>query len=268
MNRFQKVILVNRLGGKIVSRWFLIAIFISSIIACKHSDKEAEMDFFLCIGQSNMAGRGELSANDTSIIKDVWLFNDQQAWEPAKNPLNKYSTIRKRLSIQKIGPAWSFAQRLSAKGRKIGLLVNARGGSSLNEWQKGGTYYNEAVMRALQAQKNGKLIGVLWHQGESDRNNWNSYEQKFKAFIEVLRKDLKAPSVPVVVGEIGNWKGTSDSINQVISNLKHQIPNLDFVEAAELSHVGDSIHFDRAAQIELGKRYAGKYLELENKQLK
>ncbi len=246
---------------------FSVLVMVFFIVSCKESktshSSEEKIDFFLCIGQSNMAGRAVMQADDTLLMKNVFLFNDKQEWEQAKNPLNRYSTVRKRIGMQQIGPSWTFAQEIVRDGRKIGLVVNARGGTQLTEWKKGSEYYNKAVIRVLQAQKKGNLKGILWHQGEADRKKWKDYAPRFKTFIENLRKDLNTADVPVIVGEIGNWKGTSDSINKTISKLKEHISNIDYIKASNLGHLGDSLHFSRDAQIEMGKRYAKKYLELK-----
>lgn len=244
---------------KTILRKLLLVLAIFSFISCKTTE------IFLSIGQSNMAGRGEMVATDTIPQKNIFLFNDKDEWEPAKNPLNRYSTIRKKMSMQKLGPSWSFAQTLADTDKKVGLVVNVKGGTRIDQWKKGGEFYNEAVKRTLKAQEKGVLKGIIWHQGEGDRGKWEAYTQKFTDFITHLRKDLNAPNVPVIIGEIGNWRGTSDSINKVLLNLKKHVENLGAVKATDLMHKGDSVHFDRASQIILGKRYAEKYLELTSK---
>ena len=40
----------------------------------------------------------------TLIEEQVKLLNDKGDFEVAENPLNRYSSIRKKLSIQKLGP--------------------------------------------------------------------------------------------------------------------------------------------------------------------
>ena len=63
----------------------------------------------------------------------------------------------------------SFADTLQKKSPKqIGLIPCAVGGSSLGEWQKGGSLYNNTVAATLEAVKSSTLKGILWHQGESD----------------------------------------------------------------------------------------------------
>lgn len=124
--------------------------------------------------------------------------------------------------------------------------------------------YNEAVIRVLQAQKSGNLKGILWLQGSADRKEWFEYTQRFKLFAQNLRNDLNSSQVPIFVSEIGNWKNTSDSINYIISNLNNHVPNLMSIEVTDLPHLGDSIHFNRDSQIEIGKRFAKKYFEFIN----
>ena len=116
------------------------------------SDSEKEYDLFLLIGQSNMAGRGTMLPEDTEKpIDGVWLLNDKGEIEPAVNPLNKYSSIRKDLSMQQINPGYGFAKKIhESTGRKILLVVNARGGSSISQWNpdsKNYNFYAEAVRR-------------------------------------------------------------------------------------------------------------------------
>ena len=70
-----------------------------------------------------------------NVIEGVWLLDADGCPEQAKAPLNKWSTIRKDLKMQQIGPGNSFSENVAkATGRKVLLAVNARGGSALEEW--------------------------------------------------------------------------------------------------------------------------------------
>ncbi len=226
--------------------------------------KEPGYHIILCIGQSNMAGRAEMTPADTIPLQNVFLFNERDEWEPAKNPLNRYSTIRKEISMQRLGPAWTFSKSLvnAYPGKNFGLVVNVRGGTSINRWEKGSHHYNEAVIKALKAQKSGTIIGVIWHQGEADRNKWEGYTEKFSEMIGHLRNDLGIPDLPVVVGEIGDWKGNSGSINAQIRSIPEKVPFTRCVNADGLMHMGDTLHFNTEAQYELGKRYAKEFIQL------
>ncbi len=226
--------------------------------------KKPRYDIILCIGQSNMAGRAEMAPADTVPLQHVFLFNERDEWEPAKNPLNRYSTIRKEISMQRLGPAWTFSKNLvnTYPGKNFGLVVNVRGGTSIDLWKKGSHYYNEAIIKALKAQKTGTLIGVIWHQGEADRNKWEGYTEKFSDMIMHLRHDLGIPDLPVVVGEIGDWKGNSGSVNGQIRAIPGKVPFTRCVSADGLMHMGDTLHFNTEAQYELGRRYAEEFTQL------
>ena len=226
-----------------------------------------EYDVFLLIGQSNMAGRGTMTAADQQVFDpNVFLLNASGEVEGAKNPLNAYSTIRKELSLQGINPGFSFSKKIAAEtGRKVLLVVNARGGTALYEWKKSSSkgYYNEAVKRTRQAQKYGQLTGILWHQGESDSSAPSGYLESLKAIVNDLRSDLNAPNVPFIAGEIAQWQSNASKFNPVIQGLSAVIPNSDYVSSVGCTPWKDESdpHFSREGQILLGERYAEKILE-------
>lgn len=169
-----------------------------------------DFDVYLMIGQSNMAGRGPLEAKDTTdVIEGVWLLNPDGEPEPAVAPLNKYSTIRKELSLQGYNPGCEFGRIMQKeKGRPILLVVNARGGSHIAEWQPDNSngYFKDAVSRTQKAMRYGKLKGILWNQGETDvlMRTWD-YPEKFSLMISALRKELGSGAIPVVIGQVGRW---------------------------------------------------------------
>lgn len=153
---------------------------------------QKDLDVFLLIGQSNMSGRGVMIASDTlAPIAGTWLFKDSLTWEPARNPLNRYSTLEAGSAANQVGPGFGFATEIRRllPGTEIGLVVNARGGSSIVSWAKGTQYYKDALTRARQGAKAGKLKGILWHQGETDKTD-AAYLDKLVGLMESLRKDI------------------------------------------------------------------------------
>lgn len=85
-----------------------------------------KLDLFLCIGQSNMAGRGYMDASqgDLNTVSGVYLMSVYSQMEGASNPYNKYSNIRKPISNQRISPSFSFSTEIAAKtGRPIGMVA-------------------------------------------------------------------------------------------------------------------------------------------------
>ena len=229
-------------------------------------EKEDCFDVYLLIGQSNMAGRGRMIASDTTQrIDGVWLLNDQDTIEPARSPLNRYSTIRKQLSMQQIGPGVSFAKEMHRHTRhKILLVVNARGGSSLDEWAKGygNSYYEEAVRRTRKAMQYGPLKAIIWHQGESDVSQSGTYLDRLAEFVAHLRADLG--NVPFIAGEIAHWNNNAKAFNDVIAEIATRIPDSDYVSSEGCTPLIDASdpHFSREGQLILGERYAEKALSL------
>ena len=227
----------------------------------------SDYDVFLLIGQSNMAGRGYMTAADQEAFDpNVFILNADGEVEPAKNPLNAYSSIRKDLSVQGINPGFSFSKKIAAEtGRKVLLVVNARGGTALYEWKPTSSkgYYNEAVRRTRQAQKYGKLVGILWHQGESNSSNPSGYLESLKTVVDDLRTDLNAPDVPFIAGEIAQWQANASKFNPVIQGISAVIDNSDYVSSVGCTPLIDESdpHFSRDGQILLGERYAEKILE-------
>jgi hypothetical protein len=229
------------------------------------SDKEdqEEIFVFLCIGQSNMAGRAEIMPKDTLELKNVFLFNDSSKWEIARNPLNRYSTIRKEISMQKLGPGYFFARMMAdtQKGSKIGLVVNAKGGTKIDLWKPNAEFYNEAVQRTQKAMEFGNLKGVLWLQGESDSNNYEAYLQKLVNFIVHLRSDLNLPDLPFIAGQISNDKLHRSGFNEMILELPTKLDHVSVITSENTSTI-DGTHFDAASQRIIGERYAKEMIKL------
>lgn len=214
---------------------------------------------FLLIGQSNMAGRAHLKEGDDKPIPGVMMLDDKGKWIAASNPLNRFASNRKVLSMQRIGPGAGFAHRMHAAlpDRTVRLIVNARGGTSINLWKKGGTLYDNALKRVPMVPDT-KIAGVLWHQGEADRND-PEYLAKLRVLVATLRTDLKNPDLPFVAGEV---YGTGH-VNKVFAGLAESIPHTAAAKATDLK-VFDGVHFDRDSQLTLGERYADAMLKLLN----
>lgn len=222
-----------------------------------------ELDLFLFIGQSNMAGRGHITDNYKAPIKNTYLLTPTGEMEPARNPLNKYSTIRKQLDLQGVGPAYSFAKAIVNKtGHELGLVVNARGGSSIHSWLKGAEddYYGEALSRIRQAMKFGTLKAIIWHQGESDSQFPEDYIAKLQKLVADLREDLGDEKLPFIVGELAQWRtnGTSGAFNEMLRKIPQHIPYSYCVSSDELVPLMNESdpHFSADSQIILGRRYA------------
>ena len=233
--------------------------------------KLPKLDLYLCIGQSNMAGRGPMNKElgDEKPIPNAYLFTPDNNWEPASNPLNRYSTIRKDMKMQQISPAYGFAKEVAAVSKRpIGLVVNAKGGTSITQWLKGAEdgFYEEALKRALEAKKWGDFKAILWHQGEANSSTGGAkaYPEQLRRMVEDFRRDLGDEKLLFVAGELAHWRKYSDgrdanaAFNEMIDKIATFLPHSAVVSAEGLKPLNGDLkdpHFDRESQLIFGKRY-------------
>jgi hypothetical protein len=217
---------------------------------------------YLLIGQSNMAGRAAIPPKDMAPLPNAWLLTKDGTWEAAKPPLNIHSTINKGPGMQKLNPGTQFAADMLAEhpGTTIGLVVNARGGSKIEQWIPSEKYYKEALRRTRQAMKSGTLKGILWHQGESNHSD-TDYLVKLKALVNNLRSDLDDPKLPFVVGQINSSK-KKYPVNEQLLKLPTQLKATACISSRGLTTT-DAWHFDATSQKLLGERYAKAMISLQ-----
>lgn len=231
-----------------------------------------ERHIFLLIGQSNMAGRATIEEADKVALPDAILWNiGEKKWDPAIPPYNVHSPSRKVLSMQKLNCGPSFAAGYLARnpGIEIGIVCVARGGSSIEQWDRENPdkfdLYRHAIEATTAALKDGgELKGILWHQGEANSGKFSEYPEKLKKLVHRFRHDLMVKDLPFVFGQIAPWNPAFQEFNQMIIKQPANIPHTGIVYADGLSKL-DSVHFDSAAQRELGKRYATVMLEVLKK---
>ena len=219
----------------------------------------APMKLFLLIGQSNMAGRGKVVAQDKVENSKILMLTKDLKWVPAKDPLH----FDKPSAGVGLGSQFAREVWRADTNATIGLIPCAVGGTSLDQWKPGGALYQAAVARATAAMKQGQLAGILWHQGESDSGDPKkvaSYAERFSAMIGQLRQDLKTERVPVVLGELIPGHGQNDAINAVLPQAVKQTPRSALASAAGLGN--KALHFNSADLRTFGQRYAAEYLIL------
>ena len=221
----------------------------------------ANLRVFLLIGQSNMVGRGKIEPQDAEPHPRILSLDAEGRWVRAVDPLQPGAGVS-------LGS--SFARTLAAAvpTATIGLVPCARGSTQLDLWLPGTPLYDNAVKRTKTALQHGRLAGILWHQGEGDsaRQLESTYAERFAAMIAQLRRDLVAPDVPVIVGELGPFWKAPEPMNRVLRELPAFVPRSACASSAGLTDKGDRIHFDSASLREFGRRYAAAYLQLEARQ--
>jgi hypothetical protein len=240
------------------------------------------MDVWLLLGQSNMAGRGGVTARTWDGVVPaacapppgaaVWCLRpDGSAWEAAREPL--HAGVDAPGKPCGVGPGLAFAAALLRQpGRcALGLVPCAVGGSALCEWElPDGPLGARAVARALAAlaapcaPAPARLGGLLWYQGETDAGSEQdaaSWGERFVRLAGALRAALHAPELPFAVVAITTARSlpTCAHVEQVRAAqlaLPGVLPRCCVVDADGLALQPDGLHLTAAAAAELGLRLA------------
>lgn len=232
-----------------------------------------QLHLFLLAGQSNMAGRGlvaELMESDREPATRVLALNASGSWQVATDPLH-WDKPEAGVGVGK------FFGRLVADatpGVVVGLIPSACGGSPISTWEPGKFFeqtksnpWDDSIVRARQAMKDGTLKGILWHQGEGDSNLKNGplYEERLTDLINRFRSELNAPELPFIIGQLGifperPWSVGRTEVDRAQQAVAAKMPHVYFVTAEGLTSK-DNLHFDTASLKVLAGRYAAAYLK-------
>ena len=224
---------------------------------------------FLVIGQSNMAGRGNIDEVEPIENFRCYMLRNGRFIRMSE-PLNVDRGVFGTGFKSGIGLAPSFANEYANTLKKrIGLIPCADGGTSVSEWQPGEILYDHAVFMTRLAMRNSSFSGFLWHQGENDacdKMSSGEYRIKLINFINSIRRELGAENLPFIMGELSEKISeqripTSEisRINEVIREVADFLPLCAVVSAEGLSLKSDGLHFNSASLREFGKRYFSVY---------
>jgi len=117
-----------------------------------------------------------------------------------------------------------------------------------------------------------ELAGCLWMQGEHEagisRKMAQDYDKLLTGFISAVRKDLKTPSLPFVIGQINShtW-AYGDIVRAKQSMVCQQDRRAVLVKTTDLSRRGSggASHFDADGMLVLGSRFARAAISLTGK---
>ena len=260
--------------------WPLLVLLLLVTLSCKAEqidpldtgEKETKFEdqniwIFLMAGQSNMAGRGEIEPQDRVSNERIIAINSRNQWVEAKEPLHFYEPSAAGLDC-----GMSFAQELLAKvpdSVTIALVPSAVGGSSVFQWvdneeHRGVALLSNFYQKVALAKKKGVIKGIIWHQGESNANAGDlpNYSDALLGLFTKFRAAVKNDDLPIIMGELGRFakpEGKAaffEEINRLLLKIAEEDDRLFLVSSEGLDHKGDNLHFNSAAQRELGKRYA------------
>ena len=216
---------------------------------------------FLMLGQSNMAGRGFIDEVPPIYNERIQMLRNGQ-WQMMTEAIN-YDRAVSGVSL-----AGSFADAWCRENQEdtIGLIPCAEGGSSLDDWAIDKVLFKHAISEAKFAMQTSELVGILWHQGESDsfNGNYKVYYEKLLVIIETLRKELNTPDIPLIIGGLPDFLGKEGFgkncteyalVNKELEKFAFEQDNCYFVTAVGLTSNPDGIHIDAVSQRKFGLRY-------------
>lgn len=237
------------------------------------------LDLFVLAGQSNMKGRGIMPDEPKRDPRIVMMHMRDDAWYLARHPLHLIGDAKTFTGADNagVGSGLTFAETLIDRDKSlaVGLIPCAVGGSSIRLWQPGAKLYEESIRRAklaIESTSNHKarIRGILWLQGEANANaeELPLHTERLTTMIEAYRRDLNEPTLPFIACTIGEMGDASKldgkkAMNNILLDLPKHLPFAGVVDARDQkTHIGDFVHFDTAAQVEIGKRFAAKYWEI------
>ena len=260
-----------------------MAVLLLSLFPASMTAQDDFFYIFLCFGQSNMVGQGEITEADKVVDESFLSLSAVDGpdgrkvgqWRPAVPPLCRANT---GLSLV------DFFGRTLRKNYpdkvRIGVVYVAVDGCAIDlfdkdayknytdtikpEWLKneiaayGGNPYGRMVEMARKAQREGVIRGILFHQGETDAYN-DRWLQKVKKIYGDLMTDLKLDPkrVPFIAGEtVGeDQHGVCAHANPTINRLPEVIPNSYVVSSNGCEAGPDKVHFSAKGYRTLGTRY-------------
>lgn len=235
--------------------------------------EKQDLWIFIMAGQSNMAGRGKVEAQDTIANPRIWTINKEMKWTLAKEPLHFYEPKMVGLDC-----GLSFGNELLKyipADVSIALIPCAIGGSSVEQWLGDSTHREVRLLSNFTekvefAKQYGMLKGMIWHQGESNANpiSLPSYPERLKSLFDKFYSITDVPDLPIVIGELGAFRRPKSKaknrkmINKKLHDIAKSGKNIKIIRTKDLEHKGDFVHFGSESLREMGKRYAWLQAEL------
>lgn len=249
------------------------------------SAQDPNFHIYLAFGQSNMAGAGDIEAQDRTVANRFQFMKPQDC--PAQNQYagNWYTAVPPLWGCSGgLGPSDYFGRTMVEhlpNHVKVGVIVVAIPGCKIELFGKTGyegldTYNNVPSQYAgsayawlldlaKKAQQEGVIKGILLHQGESNSGDQN-WPTKVQGVYDHLMNDLSLNPVetPLLAGELlyRDYNSCCWGHNTIMARLPQVIPNAHVVSAEGLAGK-DVYHFNSAGNRTFGVRYAEKMLSLQ-----
>lgn len=234
-------------------------------------------DIIIQAGQSNSEGYGMGEVEEPYEPNDrVWYMNGDFTIACAAERVMA-NEVQGNFSL-------SFAKEylnssLLEDGRKLLILRTAVGGTGFldNRWKMTDDLYlrmMEMIRTALTLNEQNRLVGLLWHQGETDATMNASYEVHYNHLMGLLRsvrEEFKVPDLPFIAGDlVPQWEEENAAICEPVVKAMRDVCRdcghgwfvetdglLSNMQQLHRNTLGweDHIHFSRQSIYTLGKRY-------------
>jgi len=248
---------------------FLHKIVFLALLTCSAPAFAEQELIFILAGQSNMAGQGERSKLPAAYRRNP--TNVSFYHNGYKTSLNHFAHF---------GPEISFAHAISKRfpRHKIKLIKFAVGGTSMLAWSpnwsaqranltknaSAGPLFKKLMQTANASYdaKTSRISGVLWLQGEADAKYpavARQYMTNLRNFVVALRRQLDNRPTQFLVAGVNppvKYFPASALVNRSQKQVVASLPNMRFINTADLSKRADQLHYDTVGQLKLGRRFA------------
>ena len=268
------------LGG-LTMKALILLVILMGLAEAKH------YMLFVLTGQSNSLGTTEGGEGDPTSgsdpadahVKFFWhnvadastsLGDSGGAWTSLQDQQGGFYPG----SATHCGAEMNFARTLYRAGvRDFGVIKASRGGGGNTNWSEssGGHMYNhvkDTVIAATDALTTAgdtfEVVGLMYLQGESDSGaEAGIADTRLSELVANLRADLdNAASMYAVIGGIAAAGGNRDTVRAKQASLAASDARMSYFENLDLQgQLYDNLHFDKAAKLTIGKRYAQAFFE-------
>lgn len=251
--------------------------------------QDPNFHIYICFGQSNMEGQGNIESQDMSVNSRFKTFQALNCSNQGRTKENWYTAVPPTCQCySKLSPADYFGRTMVANlpdSITVGIINVSVSGCDIRLFDKNiyqnydSTYveswftskvqaynwnpYQYLVNLANLAKQDGVIKGILLHQGETNTNQamWPSYVKKI--YNDMLADlSLSSNSVPLLAGQL--FSGASNccsSMNTIINRLPDTLASAHVISSSGCAGQ-DNAHFNSEGYRKLGRRYAVKMLSL------
>ncbi len=162
------------------------------------------------------------------------------------------------------------------EGRRVLILRTALGGTGFlsghldRTWDKKGALFinmMKMLKKAMEMHPENRVVGLLWHQGETDAISNATYEvhrENLAGFVDAVREVTESDLPFVAADFVQHWKGTCEKICEPVVRAMRDVcleKGGVFIETDGLDSNdqaignGDPIHFSAESLLKLGLAY-------------